>query len=395
MNLRSPRDLLRARGAVADSRVGWAELFFDLVFVFAITQLSHRLLHDLTLSGALGTLFLLLAVWWVWHFTAWVTNWLDPQQTPVQLLLFALMLAGLVLSMSIPTAFGADGMGFAVAYVAMQVGRSLFMLWALAGRSAANHRNLQRVTAWLALSGAFWLAGGLQAGEARVALWCLALAIEFFAPAVAFWTPGLGRTPTADWNVSGAHMAERSALFIIICLGESIVMTGATFATRPWAADSKAALTVAFAATVAMWWLYFHVGHERATHLIERSADPGRIARLCYTYIHIPLVAGIVLAATSDKLLLAHPAGTMPAATAAAVVGGPALFVAGNLLFNGATGGRVPLSHLVGLALLGGAAMASGVLSTLALGAIVTAVLILIAAWERLWLGPRGDPLQG
>src|SRR5262245_16468349 len=112
-------NLLRVREAHAHSRVTYVELFFDLVFVFAITQLSHLLLEHLTLGGLVQTTLLLMAVWWVWIYTSWVTNWLDPEKIPVRLLLFALMLAGLVLSTSIPEAFESKGLAFAGAYVVM------------------------------------------------------------------------------------------------------------------------------------------------------------------------------------------------------------------------------------------------------------------------------------
>src|SRR5215510_14525825 len=122
--------------------------FFDLVFVFAVTQLSHALINHLSLVGAIETALLLMAVWWVWIYTSWFTNWLDPDTTPVRLMLFALMFAGLILSTSLPQAFGARGWAFAGAYVAMQLGRSLFTLWAFAGSSVTNVRNFQRISTW-------------------------------------------------------------------------------------------------------------------------------------------------------------------------------------------------------------------------------------------------------
>ena len=122
---------LRDRAGRDHARVTYVELFFDLVFVFAVTQLSHGLLAHMTLLGTIQTGLLMMAVWWVWIYTSWITNWLDPERPPVRLMLFALMLAGLVLSASIPEAFGERGAAFAAAYVFMQVGRSTFMLWAL------------------------------------------------------------------------------------------------------------------------------------------------------------------------------------------------------------------------------------------------------------------------
>jgi low temperature requirement protein LtrA len=247
---------LRPRMAHGHARVTYVELFFDLVFVFAITQLSHLLLKDLTSLGAIRTGLLFLAVWWVWIYTSWVTNWLDPERTPVRLLLFILMLAGLVLSTSIPQAFGPRGLAFAAAYVFMQVGRSLFMIWALGDASPGNTRNFQRITVWLAAAGVFWLAGAFVEGDIRLVLWPTALAIEFVSPTVGFWVPGLGRSTTGDWDVEGGHLAERCSLFIIIALGESLLVTGATFANLTWAAATIAAFATAFIGSVAMWWIY-------------------------------------------------------------------------------------------------------------------------------------------
>lgn len=220
---------LRARSPHEHNKVSFTELFFDLVFVFAITQLSHFLLKHLTLMGAVQTGILFLAVWWVWIFTSWVTNWVDPERTPVRLMMYGLMLAGLVLSTSIPEAFEGRGLSFALAYVSMQVGRSLFMIWALKQHDWDNFRNFQRITAWLATSALFWLAGGLAEHDLRLWLWLIALAIEYVSPSLGFRTPGLGRSATTDWLVEGGHLAERCGLFVIIALGESILVTGATF----------------------------------------------------------------------------------------------------------------------------------------------------------------------
>jgi low temperature requirement protein LtrA len=374
--------LLRQRHGHEHARVTFVELFFDLVFVFAVTQISHGFIEHLTLEGVVHAVLLLMAVWWVWIFTSWVTNWVDPERTPVRLLLFALMLAGLVLSTSIPKAFQEKGLAFAGAYVFMQVGRCLFMLWALRGVSAGNYRNFLRITAWLALAGVFWIAGGFAEGQWRLGLWLIALAIEYVAPSVGFWTPGLGRSTTADWHVAGAHMAERCGLFIIIALGESILVTGAKFANLPLSGTAVAAFAVAFVGSVAMWWVYFNIGAERASRHIAASADPGGVARLAYTYMHLPLVAGIILAAVGDELVLAHPTGHTDAKTAAVLLGAPALYLLGNLMFKRATAASPALSHMVGLGLLALLVPVSTLVQPLTFSAATTAVLVLVAAWE-------------
>jgi low temperature requirement protein LtrA len=383
------RTLLRQRVAHEHAKVSFVELFFDLVFVFAITQISHSLLEHFTLQGLAQAALLLGAVWWVWVYTSWVTNWLDPDSAPVRLMLFALMFAGLLLSTSIPEAFGEKGLVFAGAYAAMQIGRSVFTLLSLKGRSPANYRNFQRITAWLVLTGMLWIAGGLVEGQARFALWALALGIELVLPSIGFRFPGLGRSTTADWDIEGGHLAERCGLFIIIALGESVLVTGATFAKLAMTPETVLAFANSFASSVAMWWIYFNIGAERASHRIAHSDDPGRIARIAYTYIHLLLVAGIILVAVADEFVLAHPAGHTEAKVAIAVIAGPACYVLGNLLFKKATAGWYPLSHLVGLALFALLVPAATILSPLALSLAATLVLIVIATWETLSLRPK------
>lgn len=377
--------LLRSRGSHDSGKVGMIELFFDLVFVFAVTQLSHSLLAHLSLAGALQATLLLVAVWWVWIFTSWVTNWLDPERTPVRLGLFVLMLAGLLLSVSIPKAFTERGLLFAGAYIFMQVGRTLFALWAVRTESRSLSRNFLRILVWMLFSGLFWIGGALLEGPQRRACWTLALVIELISPSLFFWVPGLGRSTLADWNVEGNHMAERCGLFVIIALGESLLVTGATFAELPFSAEGLAAFLVAVLGSIALWWIYFDTGAERAHHRIAQASDPGRQARLAYTYLHVLIIAGVIVSAVADELVLVHP-GHASTAGIAAIIGGPLLYLLGNALFKWVTSERIlpPLSHLIGLALLLGLwpLAQSQVFSALALGTLTTAVLLLVAAWE-------------
>jgi low temperature requirement protein LtrA len=182
-------------------------------------------------------------------------------------------------------------------------------------------------------------------------------------------------------------MAERCGLFIIIALGESILITGATFSDLTWTPQTAAAFVTAFVGSVAMWWIYFSIGAERGSRLIMTSADPGRVARIAYTYAHLPIVGGIIVAAVADEFVLAHPAGHTDLETAAAVLGGPALYLVGNSLFKWATFGRVPLSHLVGLGLLCLLVPLVLAASPLAIATAATLVLVLVAIWEWLSLG--------
>ena len=374
--------LLRNRAAANAGRVSFLELFYDLVFVFAITQLSHLLLHHYTPMGAVETALLMLAVWWVWIYTTWALNWLDPRAVPVRLMLYLSMLLGLFMSMSIPEAFGARGLTFALAYAAMQVGRTLFVVWCLAGDVRARYESFQRIAVWLGVSGLVWVFGGLAEGEARLALWGLALGIEYVGPWAYYWVPRLGRSATADWDVLGEHIAERCGLFVIICLGETLLISGATFAEAEWTRIGVTAFVVNFLGTVAMWWLYFHIGQERAMRAIEHASDPGRMARIAFTYAHIPIIAGIVVSAVAAELVIAHPEDRAGVGATASVLGGPALFLFGNIWFKKLTYRGMPLSHLVGLGLTAAAFLAHPWLSLLELSALSIAILIVVAVWE-------------
>lgn len=376
----------RERREDEEDKVAFPELFFDLVFVFTAIELSHRLAGHYSLTGFVQAIVLILAVWWVWIFTTWVTNWLDPDKPPVRAMLFVLMFAGLLLSTSIGEAFEEKALIFAGAYVAMQVGRSLFALYALYGHSPDEFDNLLRTTCWLLLSAPFWIAGALIGGEAQLFLWIAALTIEYLAPVLNFRVPGLGRSGIEDWDILGAHMAERCALFVIICLGETVLASGRTLVSLELTPAIFALFAASFAITVSMWWIYFRFGQERAAERIEKDATPGDVARTIFTYAHIPIVAGIILCAVGDELVLKHPTGETDFKTASAVLGGPAVFLLGNLWIKGAVAPRLPPSHLGGLALLAVIAPFAFFAEPYQLFLASLGVLVIVAVWEYISL---------
>jgi low temperature requirement protein LtrA len=377
------KPLLRERHGHEHARVTYVELFFDLVFVFAVTQLSHAVIGHPTGLGLLHAGLLLLAVWWAWVFTAWVTNWMDPERAPVRIMLFVLMAAGLVLSAAIPDAFDKRGLVFACAYVFIQVGRTLFFLVGV-WREPAHRRNFVRILCWLTLSAIFWIAGAFQEGEARLLVWAVAMAIEYASPAMGFWTPGLGRSASTDWAVEGGHLAERCALFTIIALGESIIVTGATVVGLPWTVEIITAFASALVSSIAMWWIYFSFTAEAASEAIAGSGNPGRIARVAYTYSHLLPVAGVIVAAVGDEWVLHHPLGHTDFKTAAAVIGGPALFLFGVLIFKRAVFGQWSPTRITGLALLAALVPIAGHVSPLVLSVLSTLVLVAVGAWETM-----------
>ncbi|MCC6479313.1 low temperature requirement protein A [Sphingorhabdus sp.] len=384
--------LFRTRDSHDHSPVTYIELFFDLVFVFAITQLSHRLLAHLSPLGALETLILLLAVWWVWIYTSWVTNWLDPERAHVRLMLIILMTSGLVLSAAIPEAFEANGLLFALSYIFMQLFRTLYMVWASVGVNESRRRNFVRIAFWFLLSMPFWVAGALSDTPIRLLLWIAALAIEYAGPYALFRTPGYGRSLPSDWDISGAHMAERCALFMIIALGEAVLITGATFAQLERDTPTWVAFISSFIGSATMWWIYFDIGAKRGSKVIAESENVGLIARTAYTYLHIPIVAGVVVTAVADEKILAHPVGHSDLPLILVAIGGPVLFLFGNQMFKWVTSGaRIPpFSHFLGLFALAAVGVGGwlGHWEPLTLGVSANAVLVFTAVWE--WFSLHG-----
>jgi low temperature requirement protein LtrA len=363
-----------------EQRATSLELFFDLVFVFAVTQLSHYLLVHYTWKGALQAGVLLLVVWWAWIYTTWMANWFDPDVVPVRLVLVAVMLGSLLMSAAVPTAFTEHGLLFACSYVGLQLVRNAFTV--IVAEPGVWRRSFTRILAWSALVAPLWVAGGLADGDVRLAIWMVALAIDYLGPFVRYWTPGLGSSDVSDWSIEGSHFAERFQLFVIIALGESIVVTGVTAADAGLSGDVVVALSLAFLTTAARWWLYFDHVAVHAQSRLQDAADSERLGRDAYTYLHIPIVAGIIVTAVGDEIVIDHPGARASAAAALAIAGGPALYLIGHQAFRYRMIGSLSVARTAAIAALAGAVVLGSVVSSLALSAIVTAVLAVLVGWE-------------
>jgi low temperature requirement protein LtrA len=273
-------------------------------------------------------------------------------------MLLGLALVSLAMSAALPDAFGGRGLAVGIAYAVMQIGRSVFAVAGLRGDPL--QRNFQRILAWCVVSGTLAVAGGLVAGHARELLWLAAVAVDILGGLAGFWTPGLGRSSTRDWTIEGGHFAERCQAFILIALGESIVVTGATLSgLRTVTGQEAAAFLAAFVGSVGLWWLYFHRSAEAGAQAIARSADPGRVGRSAYHLIHPIMVAGIIVVAAGDQLVLDHPGAVGSAPVSAMVLGGTALFLIGHALFKAVlwhTVSRARIAGVVALGLLGAVA---------------------------------------
>lgn len=373
--------LLRVRSGA--ERVTNIELFFDLVYVFAITQLSHHLLSQPTWEGAGQTLLLLTAVWLAWVYTAAATNYLDPERMQMRLLLLALMLLSLVMSAALPTAFGTGALVVAGAYATIQVGRTLFVIVALRGE--VLRRTFERVLPWYVVISCLWLLGAFGPTHVRELVWALAIAVDLLGGAVGYYTPGLGRSRTWDWTIEGNHFAERCQAFILIALGESIVVIGATLSgLHTLTGSAVAAFVVAFIGSAALWWIYFDRSAEAGARRIAASHDPGRLGRSAYVFIHPIMVAGIIVAAAADDEVLAHPLAVGDAATTWMVLGGAALFLAGHALFIAVVWRVTPWSRIAAIIVLALMGLLAPRVPALALGICAVTVVVGVSATDRL-----------
>jgi low temperature requirement protein LtrA len=249
--------------------------------------------------------------------------------------------------------------------------------------------NYQRILAWCVVSGALAVGGGFAGGYLRDVLWLLAVGVDLTGGAVGFFVPGLGASRTSDWTIEGGHFAERCQAFILIALGESIVIIGATLAGQRVTASAVAAFVVAFGTSVALWWLYFDQSAEAAAEAIAHSKDPGRLGRSAYHLVHPIMVAGIIVAAAADEKVLSDPAGPAMTATAWMILGGPALFLAGHVAFKYVVWRYVSWPRVAGIAVLALLGLAARSIPALALAASAAALVTAVAATDRLPGLPR------
>src|SRR6266550_159256 len=326
-----------------EQRVTPLELFFDLVVVFAITQVTGFVSHYPTWGGLLRGLLLLGALWWAWSAYAWLTYTLDPEEGAVRLAVLAAIAAMLVVSLAAPGAFGRDGVTFGVAYFIV---RALHLvLYAIAGRGDRDLlRAVLRIVPTATLAPALLVIAGFLNGSAQLALWGAALAIDYL---------GVLLGHMRGWRVSPAHFVERFGLIIIIALGESIVAIGVGAARLPLDAGVVGAALLGITVAACLWWSYFDwVVYAAQARLAEAAgAERAALARDAYSYLHLPMVGGIVLFAFGLKTTLADVGSSLPSVPALSLCGGVALYllahVALRLRIGGGLGRGRPIATIL------------------------------------------------
>ncbi|GAA5198633.1 low temperature requirement protein A [Rugosimonospora acidiphila] len=305
------------------------ELFFDLVFVAALALTSIDLARKLSWAGVVEGLLPLLAVWWVWQITTLVTDYYDPERWPIQAILGGTMLGSILLAATLPAAFGPHGLFFAIVYVTIHLGRGLPLVTFQRGGPQIR---AARFMIWFGVSTPAWILGALSPHPTtRGALWALALALEYLIGALRYPVPRLGRVPLSQYETAGRHLGERYQQFMILTLGDLIVVPALKFGQTGFSGLRTAALLAAFAATALLWQIYvFRIGLRFETVIDQ---NPGRVERWA-PYTQVLTVAGVVALGTGFELVIGQPGGTTPAAWAVVLFAGPALFLVGRITFE-------------------------------------------------------------
>ncbi|MCO1597680.1 low temperature requirement protein A [Micromonospora sp. RHAY321] len=398
MGSEASRRLQPVRAGAAPDRATFLELFFDLVYVFALTRISARAFEDLTsepgrvhgwaaITGSGKTLLLLLALWALWQGTAWTTSRYDPYKVPLQAVVMIALVCSMVMGVATPRAFSQTGLMFALAYVVAQVSRPLILSLTLGPH---EYRRLKvRMTVVYATSGVFWIGGALLPTNAQVVLWTLALAIEYVAGRLGWPVPGLGRSSMSKWDIAGEHLAERYQQFFLIALGETILVAGFAYSKGPYQPAHAAAFAFALASSIVLWRIYFQRAGQILGEAVAQARHPANIGRSAAD-THLLMVIGLAASAVGYELIIEHPMERITGSWLAMVLGGPALFLAGRARFEYEVFGRVSPSRW--LAILALAAVAVPLLFLPGLAATGTGVVVLAAVAVTDARRARGTP---
>jgi low temperature requirement protein LtrA len=369
-----------------ERRTSPVELLWDLVFVFAVTQVTTLLSRDLSWAGLGRSLLVLALVWWAWSAFVWAANAQDTASPTLRLVLLLAMVLVFVAGLALPHAFDHEAPVFAIAYAAVR-----FLHLALYA-DASRRGN----ASWAAIAGfavtvvigmALLVAGAFLGGTAQVVIWTLAAAIDYAGPA---W---LTRERLRGLqHVAVAHFAERYSLFVIICLGESIVAIGVGASAQPFDTELVAGVGLGLLITVAMWWTYFDRFATIAEDRLRTHDDPVLAAADAYSYLHLVLVAGIIVFAVGVKLAIHAVGEPLGDAARLALCGGVALYLVGHVAFGLRIAGSVGVEKLVAAAALLVLYAVGGGLAAWALAGAVTVVLVAMCAYETASAGRAAPP---
>jgi low temperature requirement protein LtrA len=307
-----------------ERKTSYVELFFDLVFVFAFTQVTSLILEDTSAAGFARSALVLAMVWWAWSAYAWMTNAIDIENIVTRLIVFAAMAAGFFAALAVPDAYQDEGRWFAVSYFVVRLLNTTLFSWGVR-HDPGNLRATFRLAPWFLLAALVALAGGFVDSDVRGWVWLGSLSIDVV---------GTLTVARAEWRVSPSHFAERFALIVIIALGESIVAIGIATAglERDWTFATS--VLIGFAGVVALWWAYFDFVATAAARSLRRAPPQARgpLARDVFTFFHYPMVLGIIFYAVAAKKTLEDPREPLSDAGRWALGLGVAIFLLGFVL---------------------------------------------------------------
>jgi low temperature requirement protein LtrA len=369
----------------AEQRVTSLELFFDLVFVFAITQVTTMLAADPTWAGLGRGLLVLSALWWSWAAFSWLTNTINPEEGLTRLAMLASMAAALVASLAVPGAFGSEALLFALTYTVLRV---LHLVMYILGSPDREVRvAIERMAPGFLVFCGLLIAAAFFDGWAQAACWIVALVVQVV---------GLTASGVRGWRLSPSHFAERHGLIVIIALGESIVSIGVGAAGL----DVDTALIVAAVLGVgvafALWWAYFDVVALVAERKLKEATgvERARMARDSYTFLHLPMIAGIVLLAFGIKKTVAHTSEALDVVPAVGLCGGVALYLLAHVAFRLRNVHTLNPRRLAAAVLLVGLIPVATVVPALVTLALVAGLLGLLVSYEALRFAAARDRIR-
>ena len=357
-------------------RVTPLELFFDLVFVFAITQVTTLLARDPTWGGLLRGLVVLAALWWAWAAYAWLTNTLNPEEGLVRIAMFVVMAAMLICALAVPEAFGDHGVIFGVAYLVVRAMH--LVLYSLAARGDPDLLGaVLRMTPSSTISGFLILGAGFLEGKERTTLWILALAIDYLGVL-------LGRGQ--GWRLSPGHFVERHGLVVIIAIGESIVALGVSASGTPLSTGVITTALVGMTIATALWWTYFDWVAIVLEHRLREATGTAQttLARDAFSYLHFVMVAGIVLFAMSLKKALAHYDAHLAVVPATALCAGLGAYLLAHVLLRYRISGTIGHGRPVALAALMVLWPFADNMPALAAMSVAAAIFVVLIAYEAI-----------
>jgi low temperature requirement protein LtrA len=370
----------------SEDRVTPLELFFDLVFVLAITQCTALMASTPTWTGLAKGLLVLGVLWWSWVGYAWLTSVVDPEEGVVRFAMFGAMAALLVVALCVPEAFGAHALLFALFYAGVRAGQ--IVLFTVASRDDANlRRSVMGLAGSTAIGVGLLVTASFADGALQGGLWVLALLLDMGGPYL-FGSEG--------WKLVPGHFAERHGLIVIIALGESIVAIGVGAKTGVDAGVVTAAI-LGTAVVAALWWLYFDVVAlvaERRLSNAKAGRERNEIARDSFSYLHFPMVAGIVLLAMGLKKTLGHVEDPLKTVPAVALLGGAALYLLAHVAFRWRNVHRFSRERTLAAILLAALVPLAIELPALATLGILAAVLVALISYEMVRFAELRDRLR-